>query len=72
MCGSAFSRFGAKVTSTQTTTFPDQHDAENVDKSNFMDITPIHFILSLAAGFLVFVVLPAMLLVLSGEDAAYR
>ena len=37
-----------------------------------MDITPIHFILSLAIGFLVFVVLPAMLLMAFDKDAAYR
>jgi hypothetical protein len=36
-----------------------------------MDITPIHFILSVTAGFLVFVVLPAMLLMALDEDAAY-
>jgi hypothetical protein len=37
-----------------------------------MDIIPIHFILSLATGFLVFVVLPAMLLMAFDEDAVRR
>jgi len=37
-----------------------------------MDISPLNFILSLAVGFLIFVVLPAMLLVLFGKDAAYQ
>jgi hypothetical protein len=37
-----------------------------------MDIIPIHFILSLATGFLVFVVLPAMLLMAFGEDAVRK
>ena len=37
-----------------------------------MDITPIHFILSLTVGFLVFVVLPAMLLMAFDEDAVRR
>jgi hypothetical protein len=37
-----------------------------------MDITPMHFILSLTVGFLVFVVLPAMLLVYLDEAVVRR
>jgi len=36
-----------------------------------MDIAPIHFILSLAIGLLVFVVLPAMVLMAVEEDTAF-